>query len=98
MFIVLLKYIRPLEEVDAFLAAHVRFLDDQYEQGKFIFSGRRNPRIGGVILVNVNSEKELEDIVGKDPFYINKVAEYEIIEFTPTKFDPKFNIFINNGE
>ena len=95
MFIVLLKYIKPIEEVDTFLPAHVDFLEEQYKQSKFIFSGRRNPRIGGVILVNVNSTQELEEIVGKDPFYIYKVAEYEIIEFTPTKFDPKFNCFIN---
>lgn len=96
MFIVLLKYVKSLEEIDGLLPDHIKFLEEQYSQSKFIFSGRRNPRIGGLILVNVNNETELWNILKEDPFYINKVAEYEIVEFTPTKWDPHFASFINN--
>ncbi|VBB07894.1 dimeric alpha-beta barrel [Lucifera butyrica] len=95
MFIVLLKYVKPLEEIDALLPGHIKFLEHQYKKSKFIFSGRRNPRIGGVILVNVDSERELHSILKEDPFYIHKVAEYETIEFIPTKYDPNFKCFID---
>ncbi|MBP2642744.1 MAG: cyclohydrolase [Firmicutes bacterium] len=97
MFIVLLKYVKPLNEIDALLPDHINYLEDQYAKSKFIFSGRRNPRTGGVILVNTDSEKELRAILQKDPFYIHKVAEYETIEFTPTKFDPQFTCFIEKN-
>jgi len=96
MFLVLLKYVKPLEEIEALLLDHINFLDVQYAQAKFIFSGRRNPRIGGVILINVDSELEVWDIVKTDPFYINDVAEYDIIEFTPTKYDSRFKCFVTD--
>ena len=44
MFLVLLKYVKSLDQVESYLDEHVRFLDKYYGQEKFIFSGRRNPR------------------------------------------------------
>ena len=41
MFLVLTKYVKPMEEVDKFLPAHSEFLDKYYAQKKIIFSGRR---------------------------------------------------------
>lgn len=95
MFIVLLKYVKPLEQVDKFLEKHVDFLDKYYDQQKFIFSGRRNPRVGGVILVNSDSETELKQIINEDPFHQHGIAEYDIIEFFPTRYDQQFSCFIN---
>ncbi|AJY74710.1 YciI family protein [Paenibacillus beijingensis] len=94
MFIVLLTYLKPLDEVEVHLPAHIAFLDEQYKQEKFIFSGRKNPRTGGVIGANVQSREELDAILRQDPFYAHQVAEYEVIEFTPTKYDPKFAAFV----
>ncbi|CAK6481098.1 YciI family protein [Peribacillus castrilensis] len=98
MFLVLVTYTKPLEEVDNSLEDHVMFLNKYYEQKKFVCSGRRNPRIGGVILANVNTSQEMEAIIQEDPFYFRKIAEYEVIEFLPTKFDEKFKVFIEDGE
>lgn len=85
MFIVLLTYTKPLEEIDKRLEAHVAFLDKQYAQGDFIASGRRVPRIGGVILSKMASRKALEDVLREDPFAIHGVASYDIVEFEPSK-------------
>ena len=95
MFVVLLRYIKPLEEIDQVLEGHVQYLDKYYRESKFICSGRRNPRIGGVILVKANSEQEVQKIIAEDPFYINKAAEYEIIEFKPSKYHEGFASFID---
>ncbi|MCY6371659.1 YciI family protein [Clostridium ganghwense] len=95
MFILLLKYVKPLEEVDKELNSHVDYLEKYYSLQKFICSGRRNPRIGGVILCNAKDLKEVEDIIKEDPFYQKKIAEYEIIEFLPTKYTDEFKCFIN---
>lgn len=84
MFIVLITYKCPMEEVDKHLEAHRAYLKEQYDKGNFIASGRRVPRVGGVILSKIAAKDELNYILAKDPFYIAQVADYEIIEFSPT--------------
>lgn len=95
MFIILLKYIKPLNEVEKELEKHIKYLDKYYSLKKFICSGRRNPRIGGVILCKSQNEEEVKEIIKEDPFYICKIAEYEIIEFLPTKYAEGFEEIIN---
>jgi uncharacterized protein YciI len=94
MFIVLLTYIKPLEKINEVLPAHIEFLEKCYKESKFIVSGPRNPRTGGVIVANVNSEEELWGLLRQDPFYVHEAAEYKMIEFTPTKYDERFACFV----
>jgi len=96
MYIVSLNYIKEVSEVEKHLEEHIKFLEKYYEMGKFICSGRKNPRTGGVILLNAESLSEVEKIILEDPFNANEIAEYEFIEFIPTKFDKKFAYFVNN--
>lgn len=84
MFIVSLNYKCKLEEVDNHLDAHVAYLKQEYAKGNFIASGRKNPRTGGVILSNVDTKKDLQIILEKDPFFQADIAEYEITEFIPS--------------
>ncbi|WP_075343879.1 YciI family protein [Tenacibaculum agarivorans] len=85
MFIVNLTYKVALEKVDQFIGAHIKFLNEQYELGNFLASGRKVPRTGGIILSNVTSKTELEKIIEKDPFKKNELANYELTEFIPSK-------------
>ena len=94
MFLVILTYKKPIESIEKFLPEHILFLDKYYQKDKFIFSGRRNPRIGGIILINSNSREEVDSIIQDDPFNKNGLADYEIIEFLPTKYDDRFGKFI----
>lgn len=86
MFITILTYKKPLSEVDRFLAAHREYLAKHYAAGDFIASGPQNPRIGGVIMMKATSRAAVDAIVAEDPFYINSIADYQIVEFTPTIF------------
>ena len=86
MYIVSLNYIKEVSEVEKHLEEHIKFLEKYYEMEKFICSGRKNPRTGGVILLNAESLSEVEKIILEDPFNINEIAEYEITEFFPTKY------------
>ena len=88
MFILELTYIAPAERVDAVLADHVAWLDKQYEAGVFIASGRKVPRDGGVIVAVGEDRAAIEAIVATDPFAVEKVADYRIIEFLATKTAP----------
>jgi uncharacterized protein YciI len=84
MFVILLSYKKPMEEVDKYLEAHSAFLKEQYNTGIFVASGRKIPRTGGVILAKADSKDEINAILENDPFKINGIAEYEVIEFNPS--------------
>ncbi|MDE2429620.1 MAG: GTP cyclohydrolase [Burkholderiales bacterium] len=84
MFIIQLRYLKPLSEVDRLVGEHRVFLERHYASGHFLMSGRKEPRTGGVILAQAGSLAELEAIVQQDPFYREQIAEYELIEFLPS--------------
>ncbi|WP_433944478.1 YciI family protein [Paenibacillus sp. SN-8-1] len=95
MFIISLHYLQPLEVVDQYIEEHVQFLEKQYAEKRFIFSGRKVPRTGGVILAKASSREEVEELIQDDPFYKHRVAEYEITEFQITKFDEQFGSYMD---
>ncbi len=95
MFLVLLTYKKPIEDVEAYLEEHVAFLDKYYALNKFVCSGRRNPRTGGIILVNHVTKAEIAEIIEEDPFKKYDIADYQIIEFIPTRYDSRFEVFVN---
>jgi uncharacterized protein YciI len=86
MIVVTLTYKKPLNEVDSFLNEHVQFLQDNYEQKKFLASGRRENRVGGVILILGSSIQEAKEIMKNDPFYIQEIADYDFLLFEPSKY------------
>ncbi|HJV53013.1 MAG TPA: YciI family protein [Noviherbaspirillum sp.] len=94
MFVVLLTYRRPIEDVEKHLAEHVEFLNRQYDAGVFIASGRRVPRTGGVILATGVERAALESILELDPFKREGIAEYELVEFVPTKIKAGFEALL----
>ena len=97
MFIVSLNYTQTLEKVDQHIAAHIAFLDHYYAAGKFIASGRKVPRTGGVILVSASSREEVETIIAEDPFVQAKVAEYEITQFCVLKVAAGFEQLLDTN-
>jgi uncharacterized protein YciI len=88
MFILHLTYVKPLSEVDRLIPPHVEYLEKNYAAGKFLFSGRRVPRTGGVIIARAGARAEVEELIKEDPFLVEGVAEYEIVEFVPSMTAP----------
>ncbi|MFE7574852.1 YciI family protein [Streptomyces sp. NPDC057521] len=85
MFVLELSYTAPMDRVDAALSAHVAWLDQQYEAGVFVASGRKNPRDGGVILAVGDDRAAIEELAATDPFVVEGVCAYRITEFIATK-------------
>lgn len=85
MFIVLLTYTAPTNEIDKYLPAHRQFLDYYYKQGLLLASGPMKPRTGGVIIAATNDKTYLDTIFRQDPYHLADVASYQFIEFTPVK-------------
>lgn len=82
MFVVILNYLRPLDEVDAHLQAHRAYLAEQCANGTFLVSGPREPRTGGVILARATSLDELQRVLAHDPFHTQGIAAYEVVQFS----------------
>ncbi len=97
MFIISLIYKTSLENVEPFIREHNHFLEKYYLSGHFITSGRKEPRTGGIILADADSKEEVLDIIKEDPFYSSDIADYEIIEFIPSKYNEHFKSFIKNS-
>ena len=81
IYVVVLTYVKPLEEVDAQIPAHVEWLKKGYADGVFLASGRRVPRNGGVILAKCDSLESLEERLSQDPFQKLNIATVDIIPF-----------------
>jgi uncharacterized protein YciI len=81
VFVLLLTYVKPLAEVDALMREHVAWLNEQYDAGRFLVSGRRIPRTGGVILARGDDREAMEALAATDPFVRGEVATVEVIQF-----------------
>ena len=81
MFVIELIYKADLGEIDAHMAAHVRFLKKYYASGNFLVSGRKIPRDGGIIVAMGRSRDEIEAIMREDPFVKHGLANVRIVQF-----------------
>ncbi|WP_329321046.1 YciI family protein [Streptomyces sp. NBC_01262] len=85
MFVVILNYTAPLEEIDRHLEAHNAWLEENYAAGHFLASGRQDPRVGGLILARAADREALGRILALDPFGIGKVATHTVIDWRPSR-------------
>ncbi len=93
MFVLISRFQRSLEEVNRSAAEHSAWVQRQYEAGRFLVSGRREPPIGGVIVARAASEQELREILTTDPLQYRGLAEYEIFAFEATDFPKRSSAF-----
>lgn len=84
MLIAILKYTKPLPEVDVYRPEHHKYIAPLFKMGKLFVAGRQNPPSGGVIIAKTPSREEFKEILDNDPFAKAGVAEYKIIDFTPS--------------
>lgn len=95
MFLINFNFIRPIDEVNSFTEQHREYVSNLYKKGLFIFGGPKDPRNGGVVIANSNSEKELCHILDKDPLIIQKVADYSLTKFTPLMSIEKLDFLLS---
>jgi uncharacterized protein YciI len=97
MFIINLHYIVPLEELDAHMTDHVKYLHKYYKQNVFVASGRKVPRTGGIILALADSSEVVDAIIKEDPFYTHKLAEFTVTEFMTSQSHPDLKKLLKGG-
>ena len=94
MFIIALTYKKPITEIQKHIEEHDLLLTELNDQGKLIFSARKNPRTGGIIVVRNVTVDDVQKIIERDPFKIYEVADYDVTEVIPRKFAKAFECFI----
>lgn len=92
MYVVLLTYKAPIEEVDYLLPDHAKWLERHFQTGEFLAAGRQSLRTGGVILTRPMSRAKLDAILCMDPFCLHHLATYEVIEFSATRTAPELRL------
>ena len=81
MFLLLGRYLKPADEVEAHLDAHRTWVRDHVEAGVFIAAGREIPLQGGLIVATGVTRDEVDAIIAKDPYFIQNDAEYDVREY-----------------
>ena len=84
LFVIILTYIGPIEEINRRLDAHRSWLAGHYRAGRFLLSGPLAPRSGGLVLARCENREVLEAMLADDPFAIHGLAAYEIKAFNPS--------------
>ena len=83
LFIIKITYTASLEVIDSIVGEHRAYLAKGYEKGFLLASGPRNPKTGGIIIGRFDDLESVLEFTNKDPYRLNNVASYEVIEFTP---------------
>ena len=96
MFVIELTYKAGLDQIDAHMRAHMRFLKAQYAARRFVISGRKLPRDGGIIIATGGTREEMEVIARQDPFVIAGLADVRVIEFRASQRAPNIDALIDS--
>ncbi|WP_203812781.1 YciI family protein [Paractinoplanes tereljensis] len=78
------KYLVSLEEVDKARDEHLAFLDGLVKSGKLVIAGRQNPPVGGLVMIEAETEDEARALMADDPYVQRGLAEYTATGFRPS--------------
>jgi uncharacterized protein YciI len=87
-FIIELTYLMSAEQLAEIVTEHRAYLQIGYDAGKLLFSGPQNPRVGGIVVARGESLEEIQQFFSNDPYQKKGAASYRFIEFSPVKFQP----------
>jgi uncharacterized protein YciI len=85
MYLALLTYTAPETEVDYALPDHSDWLRTQFTRGLFLLSGKGTGAADHVILTRSLLRGKLDAVLASDPFVVQRLARYDVIEFTATR-------------
>ncbi|HEV2160558.1 YciI family protein [Bradyrhizobium sp.] len=82
LYIVVLTYIRPVEEVHAHLDTHRNWLVEYAKRGSIIVAGPLEDSSGGALLACCKDSAELNGMPAKDSFHVHRLVDYQVNAFT----------------
>lgn len=91
MYIALLAYTAPRNEVDYALAEHAEWLRTHFSRGLFLVSGKGDTEHDQVILTRPCVRGKLDAVLATDPLVVQRLAHYTVIEFSATRTSHEFH-------
>ncbi|SDT73406.1 YciI family protein [Actinoplanes derwentensis] len=85
VYLMISTYLKPLDEVDAARADHLSYLAGLEEAGYSVTAGRIDPPTGGIILLDVDTEAEAQELIAEDPYVQRGLATYAAIGWHPAR-------------
>lgn len=95
MFIVLLKFSENKKLASDFMEDHRSWIKKGLDDGIFLLVGSLQPNQGGGILASNTTPSEIELRVKEDPFVVQNIVTYEILEITPSMADERLQFLMN---
>ena len=87
-YIVEITYRAPLSRIEEVLPTHRAYLQTGYDSGLLLGSGPQIPRQGGILIARAPTRADLEAFIAQDPYRLQDLADYRLIEFQPVKHQP----------
>lgn len=81
MFLLLGRYLKPVDEVEVHLDAHRAWVRAHAEAGHFIAAGREIPLQGGLLVAVGIDRATVDEIIAEDPYVTEGLAEYDVREY-----------------
>jgi uncharacterized protein YciI len=79
VYLMISTYQKPLAEVDQARDAHLAFIAGLEERGLAVTAGRQDPPVGGVILLDVDTEAQAQELIAQDPYVLRGLATYAAV-------------------
>lgn len=86
-YVILQNQISTIEIMNKHRPKHLEYLIDVHNNGELIVAGRYKNGTGGLIIVHTISYERALEIAENDPYIINKVRDFDILEYG--RFDPQ---------
>jgi uncharacterized protein YciI len=81
MFVLLGRYLRPVDEVEVHLDAHRQWVRDNAQAGHIVAAGREVPLQGGILIATGVTRAQVDAMIAADPYIAAGVAEYDVREY-----------------
>lgn len=75
-----------------FMEAHKNWLQDWVKNDIFLLAGSLWDKSGGAIIAHNIDKDSLENLLSQDPFVIEEIVTFEIIEISPSIISPWLSI------
>lgn len=75
---------------------HMAYSQKAMDKGLILMSGLKEDMSGAVFIMKAESNEEIENYLGSEPFKLNEIQDYKTVEFSPHYFNQSPIQWFNN--
>lgn len=72
---------------DNIMKEHMVYTQKAMDNGMILMSGLKEDMTGGIFIIKSETLKKVEEYLMNEPFKINEIQDYKVIEFNPNYFN-----------